>query len=85
MYVLSLYLALMQSINRSNLSFFHHLDVICVRHVIGKYSIRDKYSLTQHKNSRVKSHESPTKWTHFGLLSATVGVTLLHYLRNILN
>ena len=27
----------------------------------------------------------PTKWTHFGILSATVGVTLSHDFKNIFN
>ena len=28
---------------------------------------------------------NPTKWTHFGSVSAIVGVTLLHNFKNIVN
>ena len=34
----------------------------------------------------VKSKQSnPTKWTHFGVMSATVGVILLHNIKSISN
>ena len=33
----------------------------------------------------IRSWSNPTKWTHFRVLSATEGVTLLHYFKNTLN
>ena len=32
-----------------------------------------------------KDRINPTKWTHFGVLSATMEVKFLHYFKNIFN